>query len=56
MRYSFGFKSPRTFTREDIVEINCHGGMFVTNKILELILLKGARMAEAGGSLLKEPF
>lgn len=42
------FKSPKTFTREDIVEINCHGGMFVTNKILELMLLKGARMAEAG--------
>lgn len=42
------FKSPKTFTREDIVEINCHGGMFVTNRILELMLLNGARMAEAG--------
>ena len=39
---------PKTFTREDVVEINCHGGMFVTNKILELLLLKGARLAEAG--------
>lgn len=42
------FRAPRTFTREDLVEINCHGGMFVTNKILELLLLKGARLAEAG--------
>ncbi len=42
------FRAPKTFTREDVVEINCHGGMFVTNKILELLLLKGARLAEAG--------
>lgn len=42
------FKAPKTFTREDVVEINCHGGMFVTNKVLELVLLKGARLAEAG--------
>ena len=41
------FRAPRTFTRK-ISEINCHGGMFVTNKILELLLLKGARLAEAG--------
>ena len=31
-------KSPKTFTREDIVEINCHGGISTTNKILELVL------------------
>lgn len=40
--------APKTYTKEDIVEINCHGGMFVTNKILELLLVKGARLAEAG--------
>ena len=42
------FKAPKTFTREDVVEINCHGGIYVTNKILELMLVKGARLAEAG--------
>lgn len=41
-------KSPKTFTREDIVEINCHGGIATTNKVLELVLLNGARMAEPG--------
>ncbi|MBQ7105340.1 MAG: tRNA uridine-5-carboxymethylaminomethyl(34) synthesis GTPase MnmE [Bacilli bacterium] len=41
-------KAPRTFTREDIVEINCHGGIATTNKVLELLLLNGARLAEAG--------
>ena len=42
------FRSPKTFTREDIVEINCHGGIFVTNKVLELMLVHGARLAEPG--------
>ncbi len=41
-------KSPKTFTMEDMVEINCHGGIAITNKILELILLNGARLAEPG--------
>ena len=41
-------KSPRTFTKEDIVEINCHGGIATTNKVLELLLLNGARLAEPG--------
>lgn len=41
-------KAPKTFTTEDIVEINCHGGVSTTNKILELLLLKGARLAEPG--------
>ena len=41
-------KAPKTFTCEDIVEINCHGGIATTNKILELILLSGARLAEPG--------
>ncbi len=41
-------KAPNTYTMEDIVEINCHGGMIVTKKILELIILNGARIAEPG--------
>lgn len=41
-------KSPKTFTTEDIVEINCHGGIVSTNRILETILTHGARLAEAG--------
>lgn len=40
--------APKTFTREDIVEINCHGGIVVTNHILQLLLKNGARMAEPG--------
>ena len=40
--------APKTFTTEDIVEINCHGGISTTNKILELILSNGARLAEPG--------
>lgn len=39
---------PKTFTREDIIEINCHGGLVVVNRILELLLRYGARPAEAG--------
>lgn len=41
-------KGPKTFTREDVVEINCHGGMVVTNEILQLLLANGARMADPG--------
>lgn len=41
-------KAPKTFTTEDVVEINCHGGITTTKKILELILLNGARLAEPG--------
>ena len=41
-------RSPKTFTTEDVIEINCHGGIATTNKVLELLLKKGARMAEAG--------
>lgn len=40
--------SPKTFTKEDIVEINCHGGINTTNKVLELVLTSGARLAEPG--------
>ena len=42
------FRSPKSFTAEDVVEINCHGGIFVTNKVLELVLSSGARQAEPG--------
>jgi tRNA modification GTPase len=41
-------KAPRSYTREDIVEINCHGGMLPLKKTLELILAQGARLAEPG--------
>ena len=41
-------KSPKTFTTEDIVEINSHGGISTTNKVLELLLTNGARLAEPG--------
>jgi len=41
-------RKPNTFTREDVVEINCHGGTVILKKILELILKKGARLAEPG--------
>ncbi len=40
--------APKTFTTEDVVEINCHGGIIATNKVLEACLLSGARLAEAG--------
>ncbi len=41
-------KSPKTFTTEDIVEINCHGSIAVTKKILEILLTLGCRLAEPG--------
>lgn len=41
-------RAPRTFTKEDMVEINSHGGISTTNKILELLLEKGCRLAEPG--------
>lgn len=40
--------APKTFTREDTVEINCHGGIVPTNKILQVLLSNGARLAEPG--------
>lgn len=40
--------SPKTFTKEDIIEINCHGGINTTNKVLELVLSNGARLANPG--------
>lgn len=41
-------KAPKTYTGEDIVEINCHGGVISTKEVLSLCLLKGARLAEKG--------
>ena len=41
-------KSPKTYTTENIVEINCHGGISTTKKIVEILLLNGARLAEKG--------
>ena len=41
-------KAPKTFTRENIIEINCHGGIATINKILELLLNNGCRLAEPG--------
>ncbi|WP_433746021.1 tRNA uridine-5-carboxymethylaminomethyl(34) synthesis GTPase MnmE [Falsibacillus pallidus] len=41
-------RGPRTFTREDVVEINCHGGLVSVNRVLQLILNQGARLAEPG--------
>ena len=41
-------RSPKTFTTEDTVEINCHGGVATTKKVLELVLIHGARLAEPG--------
>ncbi|MCZ2493557.1 tRNA uridine-5-carboxymethylaminomethyl(34) synthesis GTPase MnmE, partial [Dellaglioa carnosa] len=40
--------APKTFTREDVIEINCHGGIVPTNQILQLLLSNGARLAEPG--------
>ena len=42
------FRAPNSYTREDIVEINTHGGAYVTRKIFNLLLTKGARMAGPG--------
>ena len=42
------FKAPRSYTAEDTVEINCHGGVLVTNKVLQVVINNGARIAEPG--------
>src|SRR5699024_8078254 len=41
-------RAPKTFTREDVVEINCHGGITAVNRVLELVLAQGVRLAEPG--------
>ena len=42
------FRAPKSYTGEDVVEISCHGGIFVTDKVLQLIFANGATPAEAG--------
>lgn len=42
------FKSPNSFTKEDIVEISCHGSSFIVNKIIKLLIKNGARYARPG--------
>ena len=42
------FKAPHSYTGEDVVEINCHGGNQITKQILEIVLESGARLAEPG--------
>jgi len=42
------FKNPRSYTGEDVIEINCHGSSYIQQEILQLLLRKGCRMAEAG--------
>jgi tRNA modification GTPase TrmE len=42
------FRAPKTYTREDVVEINCHGGVYISQKILALLLSRGARLAMPG--------
>ena len=42
------YRSPRSYTAEDTVEISCHGGIFVLNRVLSIILSHGARLAEPG--------
>ncbi|APE75779.1 tRNA uridine-5-carboxymethylaminomethyl(34) synthesis GTPase MnmE [Spiroplasma citri] len=44
----FCFQKPNSFTGEDIIEINCHGGVLVTNNIIKLLLKNGARLANKG--------
>lgn len=41
-------KSPKSYTGEDVIEINCHGGILITNKILNLVIRLGARLSEPG--------
>ena len=41
-------RNPHSYTGEDTVEINCHGGIYLTNKILEVVLNNGIRLAEPG--------
>lgn len=41
-------RAPKTYTREDVVEINCHGGILAVNKVLQTVLNNGARLAEPG--------
>ncbi len=42
------FKGPKSYTGEDVIEINCHGSIFIQQKILELLIINGARLAKPG--------
>ena len=42
------FRAPKSYTMEDIVEINCHGGIYITKRILSLCIANGARLARPG--------
>jgi tRNA modification GTPase len=42
------FVSPKSYTGEDLIEINCHGGYFLANKIIQLLISKGCRLAKHG--------
>lgn len=42
------FRAPKSFTGEDVVEISCHGGNFIANEIIKLLITNGARLAEKG--------
>lgn len=42
------FRAPNSFTGEDVIEINCHGGIYITRKVLGLLLARGARLANPG--------
>ena len=41
-------KAPKSYTAENVAEINCHGGIFILQKIMELVIKNGARVAEPG--------
>ena len=49
------FKAPKSYTGEDVCEINCHGGNIAVNRVLELVLQNGATLAE-GGEFTKRAF
>ena len=42
------FKAPRSYTKEDVIEISCHGSPYIIEQIIQLCLRKGARMAKRG--------
>ena len=42
------YKAPKTYTAEDVIEINCHGGSYVLNRVLDIVLSNGVRLAERG--------
>ena len=42
------FKNPQSYTGEDVVEVSCHGSIYIQNQLIQLFLKNGARMAQAG--------